>query len=178
MNIKFTTTQRSMLCVAAQREDRCLAPSVDLKGSAARVFTTKLIDAGLAREIRAKDEFPVWRMDKIAGQNCSLKLTAAGIKAAVETQEVDGPISEAAPAHLQPLRKEASKLSKVILMLSQDEGITVQEISKAMGWLPHTTRAALTGLRKRGVTIVRDKILGKRGSSYRIEATAKANSAA
>ena len=178
MNIKFTTTQRNMLCVAAQREDRCFEPSEDLKATAAPAFATKLIDAGLAREIRAKGELPVWRMDKTARQNCSLKLTAAGIKAAAEKQEVNEPISEAVPAHPHPLPKEASKLSKVILMLSQDEGITVQEISKAMGWLPHTTRAALTGLGKRGVSILRDKILGKRGSSYRIEVPAKANRAA
>ncbi len=178
MNIKFTTTQRNMLCVAAQRVDRCLGPSVDLKGSAARVFATKLIDAGLAREIRAKDEFPVWRMDKTARQNYSLKLTASGIKAAAEKQKVDGPISEAGSTHSHPLPKEASKLSKVILMLSQDESITVQEISKAMGWLPHTTRAALTGLRKRGVKIVKNKIDGKGSSSYRIEHSSEVNLAA
>ena len=28
---------------------------------------------------------------------------------------------------------------------------------KATGWLPHTTRAALTGLKKKGHTIQRDK---------------------
>jgi hypothetical protein len=38
---------------------------------------------------------------------------------------------------------------------------------KATGWLPHTTRAALTGLRKRGFLIERVRDEGK-GSLYRI----------
>ena len=36
----------------------------------------------------------------------------------------------------------------------------------ATGWLPHTTRAALTGLRKRGYAIERSA--GEGGSVYRI----------
>ncbi|MDP4576033.1 DUF3489 domain-containing protein [Qipengyuania sp. G39] len=41
---------------------------------------------------------------------------------------------------------------------------------KATGWLPHTTRAAMTGLKKKGHTIERDK----RGevSCYRITKSA------
>jgi hypothetical protein len=31
---------------------------------------------------------------------------------------------------------------------------------EATGWLPHTTRAALTGLRKRGYVIARERIDG------------------
>ncbi len=178
MNIKFTSTQRNMLCVSAQREDRCLEPTGDLKGSAARAFATKLIDAGMAREVRTKDGLPVWRTDKTSGQNYSLKLTAAGIKAAAEQQDANSFSSSAVPLDPLPMAKEASKLSKVILMLSQDGGITIDEISKAMGWLPHSTRAALTGLRKRGVKIVKDKIIGKGSSSYRIEPSSEVNRAA
>lgn len=178
MNIKFTTPQRNMLCVAAQREDRCLEPNGDLKGSAARAFATKLIDAGMAREVRTKDGLPVWRADKTSGHNYSLKLTGIGIKAAAEQQDANSFSSSAMPLDPLPTPKETSKLSKLILMLSQDGGITVDEISKAMGWLPHTTRAALTGLRKRGVSILRDKVLGKRRSSYRIEPSFEVNRAA
>jgi hypothetical protein len=35
-------------------------------------------------------------------------------------------------------------------MLSTDKGATLEELTDATGWLPHTARAALTGLRKRG----------------------------
>jgi hypothetical protein len=40
-----------------------------------------------------------------------------------------------------------------------------------MGWLPHTTRAALTGLRKRGYTIAIDRTDKPGGSVYRIAPT-------
>jgi hypothetical protein len=42
-----------------------------------------------------------------------------------------------------------------------------EELTSATGWLPHTTRVALTGLRKRGSTVLRE---GKSegGSVYRI----------
>ena len=82
MNFKLTTTQRNMISVAAQREDRCIELSPDLKGASARKFAIVLIDAGLAREIRAKDGMPVWRYDKETGHNYSLKLMASGIKMA------------------------------------------------------------------------------------------------
>jgi hypothetical protein len=38
------------------------------------------------------------------------------------------------------------------------------------GWLVHTTRAALTGLRKRGYAVAIDRSDDKRGSFYRIPA--------
>jgi hypothetical protein len=42
-------------------------------------------------------------------------------------------------------------------MLERDEGATIQQIVDATGWLPHTTRAALTGLKKRGFEISSEK---------------------
>jgi hypothetical protein len=38
----------------------------------------------------------------------------------------------------------------------------------ATGWLPHTTRAALTGLRKRGFVVSIDRSDKARGGAYRI----------
>jgi len=38
----------------------------------------------------------------------------------------------------------------------------------ATGWLPHTTRAALTGLRKRGYAVTIDRSNKEQGSTYRI----------
>ena len=38
-------------------------------------------------------------------------------------------------------------------MLSTDKGATLEELTDATGWLPHTARAALTGLRKRGYDV-------------------------
>lgn len=58
-------------------------------------------------------------------------------------------------AKAQPKRQ--TKINKVIALLKREQGATLDEMVKATGWLPHTTRAALTGLKKRGHTMARDK---------------------
>lgn len=50
-----------------------------------------------------------------------------------------------------------SKLADVIALLTRPEGASIDELTAATGWLAHTTRAALTGLRKRGIPVDRDK---------------------
>jgi Protein of unknown function (DUF3489) len=52
---------------------------------------------------------------------------------------------------------------------TRSEGAAIHNLMEATGWLPHTTRATLTGLRKRGYRIVLDRSEGKRDSIYRIE---------
>jgi hypothetical protein len=42
-------------------------------------------------------------------------------------------------------------------LLSRPEGATIGVLTKATGWLPHTTRAAITGVRKRGYSVVLDR---------------------
>lgn len=46
-----------------------------------------------------------------------------------------------------------SKIASVITLLRREQGATLAELIEATGWLPHTTRAALTGLRKKGHVI-------------------------
>jgi hypothetical protein len=53
--------------------------------------------------------------------------------------------------------KADSKISGVVALLQRTEGATLEEMISATGWQPHTTRAALTGLKKKGHTITRDK---------------------
>jgi len=60
-------------------------------------------------------------------------------------------------ATLHPASKQDSKISKVIALLERQEGATLDEMVAATGWLPHTARAALTGLKKKGQTIERSK---------------------
>ena len=81
MSIKLTDTQLMMLSAAAQRNDRYLVAAPNLKAAAAQKIASKLIGAGLVKEIRAKAGAPVWRRDDDAGLSYSLKLTAAGAKA-------------------------------------------------------------------------------------------------
>lgn len=68
-----------------------------------------------------------------------------------------------------PAPRKSTKASTLIELLSDGSGKSVQELAEAMNWLPHTTRAALTGLRKRGVHLLRERTEGAAVSVYRIE---------
>ena len=63
--------------------------------------------------------------------------------------------------------RDGSKLALVIELLRRADGATIVDLTEATGWLPHTTRAALTGLRKRGYAVTRQRI-GAGDSAYQI----------
>ena len=42
-------------------------------------------------------------------------------------------------------------------MLGRADGASIVDLTQATGWLAHTTRAAITGLRKRGYTVTREQ---------------------
>jgi hypothetical protein len=58
--------------------------------------------------------------------------------------------------------KAPSKQECLAALLVRDEGATLEQMIAATGWLPHTTRAAITGLRKKGYVIDSDKVDGVR----------------
>ena len=65
-----------------------------------------------------------------------------------------------------------TKLAEVLALIEREVGASIEELTSATGWLPHTTRAALTGLRKRAYTVLREgKAEG--GSVYRITGMAQ-----
>jgi hypothetical protein len=64
-----------------------------------------------------------------------------------------GGLSKAADAPVARERRGPSKIDQVVTLLKREGGATLAEMIEATGWLPHTTRAALTGLRKKGQAI-------------------------
>jgi hypothetical protein len=64
--------------------------------------------------------------------------------------------------------RAGSKQAKIIELMKRAKGATLDEMIEATEWLPHTTRAALTGLRKRGFALERINDEAK-GSVYRIK---------
>jgi hypothetical protein len=199
MSIKLTETQLVLLGAAARRKDLCLVAPPTLKGATAQKVASKLISAGLVKEVKAKAGDPIWRRHE--GASYALKLTAAGAKAiavddAAEPEDDAGgeesatlanrdqaaipsklDAKDARPAEAMepgPIGPSAprggSKLAQVIELLHRDRGATIEELIAATGWLAHTTRAALTGLRKRGYAVAIDRSDDKRGSFYRIPA--------
>jgi uncharacterized protein DUF3489 len=191
---KLNETQRALLGAAAQRGDHFLTFPEGFRLAAARQAANTLVAAGLAREVRARGEAPVWRRDKDNERGFALKLTTAGAKAfaaladdgesasrhkpegvGTELQKAKRPsrrvtkgvAKEQAPASITAPRS-GTKIDHVIKMLSRPEGAALEAIIKATGWLPHTTCAALTGLPKRGYTLERSRNDEVGPSTYRL----------
>lgn len=74
------------------------------------------------------------------------------------------PAPTPAPAPVAPAApdKALSKRDQLAALLLRDEGAAIDQMTAATGWLPHTVRAALTGLKKRGYGIDSDKVDGVR----------------
>lgn len=81
----------------------------------------------------------------------------------VEVAQAQGLLpDQAADAPLPDAAKPATKSAIVIGLLTRSGGATLEAMVAATGWLPHTTRAALTGLKKKGYTISSEKVDGVR----------------
>ena len=63
--------------------------------------------------------------------------------------------------------RASTKRAQLIGMLERPEGASVAEIGQRLGWLPHTVRAAFTGLRHAGREVTRSKDTAGR-SVYRL----------
>lgn len=61
------------------------------------------------------------------------------------------------PNHETPAPRSTTKSELVLSLLQRSEGATLAELVEATGWLPHTTRAALTGVRKKGHAVEKSK---------------------
>lgn len=70
----------------------------------------------------------------------------------------------------KPQTKRTTKKDQLIRMLSGKAGTDVAAVSKKLGWQSHTTRAALSGLRKAGYEIAAEKPEGGKPTRYRITA--------
>lgn len=72
--------------------------------------------------------------------------------------------------------KPKTKSAKVISLLIRSKGASTDKIGNATNWQPHSIRAFLTGLRKKGFVIVREQ-RSDYGNVYRITKTPQANAA-
>jgi hypothetical protein len=171
---KLTDTQLIILSAASQREDGLAMIPEKLKGGAAKAVVAKLLDQGLLKEIRVKRSEPHWRLDDNE-HPIGLKLTRSGERTIAADEGTDD--KEEAPgrkgakkaATKVPGRaqkgkaasdagpREGTKKALVLSLLSRPKGATIDDLLSATGWLPHTTRAALTGLRKEGYEFLKSK---------------------
>jgi uncharacterized protein DUF3489 len=197
---KLTDTQLIILAAAAVRDDGVAVVAAKMNRAAASKVGASLVTRKLMREVRSKPGMPVWRQGE-DGRPVSLIITRAG-RDAIGVDE-DEPAEAQRPSN-EPMReteaptvekrsrdgsgekestdggaaspRAGTKQALVIAMLCAKGGVTLDAIVDATGWLPHTTRAALTGLRKRGFAIERTREEGS-DSIYRIVSAPAATAA-
>lgn len=199
--IRLSDTQRAILVKAAGREDGAASIPAGMNKATATKAGAGLVARKLARETRASADMPVWRKDA-EGRALSLVITRAG-RAAIGVAEEAGvekrgpAATRRARASSKPARPAAgdstsatttrtveraasragSKHARLVAMLAAADGATLDALASSLGWLPHTTRAAMSGLRKRGMAI--ERLRGADGRSlYRIARATNAAGAA
>ncbi len=183
--IKLTDTQLVILSTASKAEAPLGAEAfagLKAKGAALTGVVNRLIKRGLLKETRVKVSEPVWRKDE-TGRAKALVITADGLAAlGVEdgATEAETPQSESGheagaacnDADDLATPRAGTKQARLVDLLSAAHGASITDLTEALGWLPHTVRAALTGLRKRGYEIERGVEDGL--SRYRIAAGSRA----
>jgi len=155
----LSDTQRVLLSGAAQRNNGSLLPlpaSLRPGGGVTKAIGALLTrrfaeeretnDAAAVRRTEGDTRFGIFVTD--AG-TAAIGIEPASDAGSAEREPVASPALEATP--------RTSKISEVVVLLSRSAGATLPELIAATGWLPHTTRAALTGLRKKGHDIARGK---------------------
>lgn len=155
---ELNDTQIILLNAAAQRASLSLYPVPKTIRSAPRAIAavTELIGAQLAEEREVDEPTLISRTEgdvRYGVFATSAGLAAIGVSADPEIVMVDAAPLIPPPASAPRLTKSATVLS----LLQREQGATLPELIAATGWLPHTTRAALTGLRKKGHAIAKSK---------------------
>jgi hypothetical protein len=167
------------------------------RGAVRRRPLAALLERGLVEELPTKkDESLAWRRDD-RGRHRALRLTPAGLAAVAGPAGPDGGAGEGtarrraaerhtptaerliAPKHEAPLEENGAaapapgprpggKLGRVLEAVGAAGGATLAELAGLTGWQPHTTRAALTRLRRRGHALERLDLNGRK--AYRLGA--------
>jgi len=110
---------------------------------------------------------------KGAARKGAARNSAPAVKKRAQTKPAKQGRTKVAPQ----LAEGATKQGRVIALLGRDTGATLDELVAATGWLPHTTRAALTGLRNKGFALDKSK-RADGTTAYRISSAPKAGKAA
>ncbi|GAO39524.1 hypothetical protein SCH01S_33_00110 [Sphingomonas changbaiensis NBRC 104936] len=158
---KLTDIQAILLSSAAARASGHLLPlpeSLAGKDEPAHKAIRELIKRGLAAEVETTGAATILREG--GGLHVGAVITDAG-KHAIGAVEPDGSAPNSAMSAAEPTKARSdTKQAKVLELLRREQGASIEELMQATGWLPHTTRAALTGIRKRGVTLDKNKVDG------------------
>ena len=178
---KLSDTQAVLLAAAAARSDLSVLPAPEtlkLKGAALERTLKALLARGLIAEapttVRAKMSKWAGGSDSDAGDRRRLIITPAGLEATgVEKARAGAGIPDAVPEQRTPPEppspRTGGKLGVLLDAVARPEGATLEDLTAASGWLPHTARAAITRLRQRGYD-VRIATMGTRKAYHLVSA--------
>ena len=174
---RLSDTQMILLLTASARGDRSILPvpeSVSTGGRALDRTLASLLKRGLVAERIVNDVAASWRRGD-NGESSGLSITTAGLEAIgarPDDAADDAEMETHAEAGSSPAVAErpSGKLGTIVAAVEAEQGATIDELSSAVGWQKHTTRAALTRLRQRGFDI-RLGAIGER-KAYRLAAPA------
>jgi hypothetical protein len=171
-NPKLNDLQLVLLSTAAQRDDGGVFPVADsiakdedrLRKAVQSLLKRSLVEEGPTTDRRLAwrehDERPIALFISAAGRSL-MDRTAGG---AEPSAGHEGTAKNEKDSVMQV--RKGSKKELVLGLLRRSDGATLDELVTATGWLPHTTRAALTGLRKKGHVV--EKTKRKDVTCYRI----------
>jgi hypothetical protein len=163
----LSDTQRILLSTATQRDSGSLLPlPASLKpGGGMSKAISALVSRGFAIERETNDPTVARRSE--GDIDYGVFVTPAGAEAIGIDLDDTGADADSHPGKAEPViaapptspsaPRASSKVAAVIALLTGADGATMPDLIAATGWLPHTTRAALTGLRRKGHTITRGK---------------------
>jgi hypothetical protein len=165
---KLNDLQLILLTTASQREGGNLLPLPESATDAprARKAIQTLLTKGLAAEAGTKQLDQLWREE--GEERLTVVITDSG-RAALglgdpgEQEQSSDADAGGDDAPLAPSKAEAragSKKALLLELLRREGGASLDELTNATDWLPHTTRAAITGVRKSGHDVAKQKVDG------------------
>lgn len=173
MRTKLNDLHLVLLSTAAARDTGNLLPfptSVSSEQARIAKAVAHLLRHKLIDEVPTTDHALRWRDDE--GKSIGLIITDSGraaIGAGEDEQTQIEPGAADADVCAEHSPSPSNKASLVVSLLQRDHGASIKDLTDATGWLPHTTRAALTGLRKKGHSV--ERFAHADGSRYRIQKT-------
>jgi hypothetical protein len=85
------------------------------------------------------------------------KIARKSAKPTSKQQAIKAASSRSSRARSSAAPVRPSKKAAIVALLERPNGAAIGDLIEATGWQTHSVRAALTGLRKEGKELVRDK---------------------
>jgi hypothetical protein len=176
-----------LVVVQASRQARCGPEgkmSMANQQTSKQVKTAAKVDTGETKKLartggerqprrrspRARSEAPGGRTEPAAGAARAVSdassersdVSSADQEPSEQAVSPSEPVSQGADAPTSSVAgadrpRASTKRAMLIAMLERAEGASVAEMGQRLGWLPHTVRAAITGLRHAGREVTRGK---------------------